>query len=152
MSEYWGEMGYIRVAKGNNALHLEDQCSWAVPSGFTTNEWYDLHRRGARMVKLFHAGLVPPSVLKSMLGVTPLGEQMCIMPSGGVSPRNAQEWWDAGACVLGMGSNLVGDDLNALPGTEAHSAAARKWEAEGKRVAQELFDKARARSAAMPAA
>ena len=80
----------------------------AVPSGFTSNEWYDLHRRGAKMVKLFHAGLVPPATLKSMLGVTPLGEQMCIMPSGGVSPKNAPDWWDAGACVLGMGSNLVG--------------------------------------------
>jgi len=34
--EYWGEMGYIRVEMGNNALHLEDQCSWAVPDKFTT--------------------------------------------------------------------------------------------------------------------
>ena len=33
--EFWGEMGYIRVAKGNNALHLEDQCAWAVPDVFT---------------------------------------------------------------------------------------------------------------------
>jgi len=34
--EYWGEMGYFRVAKG--ALLLEDQCSWAVPKTFTANE------------------------------------------------------------------------------------------------------------------
>ena len=33
--EYWGEMGYIRVAKGNNALHLEEQCAWAVPEHWT---------------------------------------------------------------------------------------------------------------------
>jgi len=33
--EYWGEMGYIRVEKGNNALHLEDECAWAVPGDFT---------------------------------------------------------------------------------------------------------------------
>jgi len=33
--EYWGEMGYVRVAKGNNALHLEEQCAWAVPHTFT---------------------------------------------------------------------------------------------------------------------
>ena len=122
----------------------------AVPSGFTSNEWYDLHRRGAKMVKLFHAGLVPPATLKSMLGVTPLGEQMCIMPSGGVSPKNAPDWWDAGACVLGMGSNLVGDDLNATPGTPVHEAAAAKWQAEGRHVARELFERARARAAKMP--
>merc|ERR1719313_1857687 len=33
--EYWGEMGYIRVEMGRNALHLEDQCSWAVVDKYT---------------------------------------------------------------------------------------------------------------------
>merc|ERR1711990_1017508 len=33
--EYWGEMGFIRVEKGNNALQLETQCAWAVPDTFT---------------------------------------------------------------------------------------------------------------------
>jgi len=33
--EYWGEMGYVRVAKGINALKMEEQCSWAVPDTFT---------------------------------------------------------------------------------------------------------------------
>eukprot|EP00591_Stephanopyxis_turris_P006712 CAMPEP_0195514698 /NCGR_PEP_ID=MMETSP0794_2-20130614/6001_1 /TAXON_ID=515487 /ORGANISM="Stephanopyxis turris, Strain CCMP 815" /LENGTH=327 /DNA_ID=CAMNT_0040642987 /DNA_START=57 /DNA_END=1040 /DNA_ORIENTATION=- len=33
--EYWGEMGYIRVAKGNNALGLESQCAWATVGSFT---------------------------------------------------------------------------------------------------------------------
>jgi cathepsin X len=33
--EFWGEMGYIRVEKGNNALHLEEQCSWAVVNAYT---------------------------------------------------------------------------------------------------------------------
>lgn len=36
--EYWGEMGYIRVAMGNNALHLEEDCAWAVPKTFTALE------------------------------------------------------------------------------------------------------------------
>jgi len=34
--EFWGEMGYVRVAKG--ALRVEDQCSWAVPGPFTAPE------------------------------------------------------------------------------------------------------------------
>lgn len=33
--EYWGEMGYIRVAKGNNDLGLEDQCAWATLASYT---------------------------------------------------------------------------------------------------------------------
>merc|ERR1711869_52677 len=36
--EFWGEMGYVRVAKGNNALKLEEQCAWAVPDTFTAME------------------------------------------------------------------------------------------------------------------
>lgn len=35
--EFWGEMGYVRVAKG--ALSLEEQCSWAVPGTFTAPEF-----------------------------------------------------------------------------------------------------------------
>merc|ERR1719346_117687 len=35
--EYWGEMGFVRVAKG--ALLVEDQCSWAVPTAFTAPEF-----------------------------------------------------------------------------------------------------------------
>merc|ERR1719453_1305066 len=34
--EYWGEMGYIRVAFGK--LHLEDQCAWATLKTFTAPE------------------------------------------------------------------------------------------------------------------
>lgn len=37
--EYWGEMGYVRVAEG--ALHLEEQCSWAVPGTFTAPEFHN---------------------------------------------------------------------------------------------------------------
>lgn len=37
--EYWGEMGYIRVEKGHNALHLEEQCAWAVPGVYTTTNF-----------------------------------------------------------------------------------------------------------------
>lgn len=33
--QYWGELGYIRVEMGNNALKLESQCAWAVPGAFT---------------------------------------------------------------------------------------------------------------------
>jgi len=34
--EYWGEMGYVRVAKG--ALLVEDQCAWAVVKSYTALE------------------------------------------------------------------------------------------------------------------
>jgi len=34
--EFWGEMGYARVAKGKNALLLESNCAWAVPKSWTS--------------------------------------------------------------------------------------------------------------------
>lgn len=36
--EYWGEMSYVRVEKGNNALHLEEQCAWATVGTYTAPE------------------------------------------------------------------------------------------------------------------
>lgn len=37
--EFWGEMGYIRVEKGNNALQLESQCAWGVVDTFTETNY-----------------------------------------------------------------------------------------------------------------
>lgn len=36
--QFWGELGYIRVAKGNNDLGLESQCAWATVKSFTVND------------------------------------------------------------------------------------------------------------------
>ena len=33
--EFWGEMGYVRVGRGENDLCLELQCSWATPRAWT---------------------------------------------------------------------------------------------------------------------
>jgi cathepsin X len=44
--EYWGEMGYVRVAKGNNALFLESDCAWAVPGTFTDTDNFPCYEGG----------------------------------------------------------------------------------------------------------
>merc|ERR1712046_88625 len=36
--EFWGELGFLRVQKGKNALQLESQCSWATVKSFTTEK------------------------------------------------------------------------------------------------------------------
>ena len=36
--EYWGEMGYVKVGMGHNALNLESSCTWATVKSFTTVE------------------------------------------------------------------------------------------------------------------
>jgi cathepsin X len=37
--EYWGDMGYVYVEKGNNALFLESQCAWATVKSFTESNY-----------------------------------------------------------------------------------------------------------------
>ena len=37
--EYWGEMGYMRLAMGENQIGIESQCAWAVPGDFTTKNY-----------------------------------------------------------------------------------------------------------------
>ena len=37
--EAYGQMGYVYVEKGNNALMLEEMCSWATPKTFTTDNF-----------------------------------------------------------------------------------------------------------------
>lgn len=118
----------------------------AVPAGFTANECWRLHARGARLIKLFHASTISPAILKAMLDVGPL-RAMNILPSGGVSPENMKAWWEAGAVCVGMGSNLVGPDVGIKKGESGYDAAAKKWEA-SREVANGVFAAAKQRKEA----
>jgi 2-keto-3-deoxy-6-phosphogluconate aldolase len=83
---------------------------------------------------------VTAPILKSMLGVSPLAV-MNIMPSGGVSPDNVDEWLDAGAAIVGMGSNLAGSDINYPTGSPAYDKAKAAWDATGRASAKLVFDR-----------
>ncbi|OLP91570.1 2-dehydro-3-deoxy-6-phosphogalactonate aldolase [Symbiodinium microadriaticum] len=111
----------------------------AIPSAFTSNECWALHRRGTRLIKLFPAGLLSPAILKSMLDITPLGQSLNILPSGSVTPENGQQWLEAGAAVIGMGSNLVGKDVSYPPGTPEFTKARADWTTKGRVTAEKLF-------------
>lgn len=37
--EFWGNMGYVYVQKGTNALRLEETCAWATLAGFTEHNY-----------------------------------------------------------------------------------------------------------------
>ena len=112
--------------------------------GMTSNELWDMHRRGARLIKLFHASILGPKILRSMLSVGPL-KRMNIAPSGGCSPENATEWWDAGAVCIGMGSNLTGKDITHPADTPGYEQGRELWQQHGKAIAQTLFDTIRSR-------
>eukprot|EP00056_Hartaetosiga_gracilis_P020475 m.19585 g.19585 ORF g.19585 m.19585 type:complete len:612 (-) comp8487_c0_seq1:92-1927(-) len=110
----------------------------AVPAGMTSNELWDMHRRGARVLKMFHASIIGPKILKSMLGVSPL-MALNILPSGGCDPSNFKEWLKAGAFCVGMGSNLTGRDIKSIPGSQDYESGRKDWDERGRGVAQTLF-------------
>jgi len=78
------------------------------PGVFTPTEIYQAWSAGARMVKLFPAGLLGPSYIKDVLA--PLND-IEIMPTGGVSLENISEYRKVGVRAFGMGSLLFNKDL-----------------------------------------
>jgi 2-dehydro-3-deoxyphosphogluconate aldolase / (4S)-4-hydroxy-2-oxoglutarate aldolase len=75
-----------------------------MPGAFTPTEILAAWEAGADIVKVFPAEVVGPAFLKAMRGPLP---QIRLMPTGGVDLNTAAEFLKAGACCLGIGSQLV---------------------------------------------
>lgn len=75
-----------------------------ISGAFTPSEIANTMEAGADIVKLFPTEFIGPAYIKAVKG--PL-EQAAIMPSGGVTPENAKEWFKAGATCLGVGSYIT---------------------------------------------
>jgi 2-dehydro-3-deoxyphosphogluconate aldolase/(4S)-4-hydroxy-2-oxoglutarate aldolase len=65
---------------------------------------------GVDIVKLFPGNLFSPSIIKAIKGPLP---QANIMPTGGVSLDNLEEWMKAGAVAAGIGSDLTAEAVRA---------------------------------------
>ncbi len=75
-----------------------------MPGAFTPTEILAAWEAGADIVKVFPAEVVGPAFFKAMRGPLP---QIRLMPTGGVDLTTAAEFLKAGACCLGVGSQLV---------------------------------------------
>ena len=58
---------------------------------------------GADVVKIFPASLGGPSYFRALRGPLP---DVPLMPTGGVTPGNIGDWFDAGAVAVGAGGDL----------------------------------------------
>jgi 2-dehydro-3-deoxyphosphogluconate aldolase/(4S)-4-hydroxy-2-oxoglutarate aldolase len=74
------------------------------PGAFTPTEVLAAWEAGADVVKVFPADVLGPAFFKAMRGPLP---QIRLMPTGGVDLNTASEYLRAGACCLGVGSQLV---------------------------------------------
>ncbi len=75
-----------------------------MPGCFTPTEILTAWEAGADIVKVFPADVLGPAFFKAMRGPLP---QVRLMPTGGVDVDTAAEFLRAGACCLGIGSQLV---------------------------------------------
>jgi 2-dehydro-3-deoxyphosphogluconate aldolase/(4S)-4-hydroxy-2-oxoglutarate aldolase len=75
-----------------------------MPGAFTPTEILTAWEAGADIVKVFPAEVVGPPFFKALRGPLP---QIRLMPTGGVDLTTAAEFLKAGACCLGVGSQLV---------------------------------------------
>ena len=75
-----------------------------MPGAFTPTEILAAWEAGADIVKVFPADVVGPAFFKALKGPLP---QVRVMPTGGVDLTTAAAFLKAGACCLGVGSQLV---------------------------------------------
>src|SRR6516225_2154188 len=75
-----------------------------MPGAYTPTEILTAWEAGADIVKVFPADVVGPAFFKALRGPLP---QIRLMPTGGVDLTTAAAFLKAGACCLGVGSQLV---------------------------------------------
>ena len=75
-----------------------------MPGAFTPTEILAAWEAGADVVKVFPAEVVGPPFFKALRGPLP---QIRLMPTGGVDLTTAAAFLKAGACCLGVGSQMV---------------------------------------------
>src|SRR5262245_39637735 len=75
-----------------------------MPGAFTPTEILTAWEAGADVVKVFPADVLGPAFFKALRGPLP---QVRLMPTGGVDLNTAADFLKAGACCLGVGSQLV---------------------------------------------
>ena len=60
--EYWGEMGFAKIASGKNMLGLEDNVAWVTPSSFTIQNSLPCSEDGAECGGMDQTGDPPAGI------------------------------------------------------------------------------------------
>ncbi|MDY0939690.1 bifunctional 2-keto-4-hydroxyglutarate aldolase/2-keto-3-deoxy-6-phosphogluconate aldolase [Priestia megaterium] len=74
-----------------------------MPGCMSIREMASALELGCDILKLFPAGHFDPSFIKAVNGPLP---NVKIMPTGGINLNNMEEWLNAGAVAIGIGSDL----------------------------------------------
>ena len=77
----------------------------SMPGAMTPTEIVTALQAGADIVKVFPAEMFGPAYIKALRAPLP---QAPLMPTGGVTVENLQEWFASGAVAVGIGGSLSG--------------------------------------------
>jgi 2-dehydro-3-deoxyphosphogluconate aldolase / (4S)-4-hydroxy-2-oxoglutarate aldolase len=97
----------------------------AVSGGFTPSEVLAAHRDGADIVQVFPASSGGPAHLAALHSVFP---DVVLCPTGGITAANMEQYFAAGASLVGVGHAIVPLDAlerGDLDAVRAHAAAYR---------------------------
>lgn len=75
-----------------------------LPGCMTITEMKEALTYGADIIKLFPGSAYGPSIVKAFKAPMPY---LNIMPTGGVSLDNMDQWFEAGVVAVGVGGNLL---------------------------------------------
>jgi 2-dehydro-3-deoxyphosphogluconate aldolase/(4S)-4-hydroxy-2-oxoglutarate aldolase len=75
-----------------------------MPGAQTVGEVIEAMEQGAGIVKVFPGEVLGPAFIRAVKGPLP---QASLMPTGGVTLENAEEWIRAGSVALGVGGSLT---------------------------------------------
>jgi 2-dehydro-3-deoxyphosphogluconate aldolase/(4S)-4-hydroxy-2-oxoglutarate aldolase len=106
-----------------------------MPGAFTPTEVLTAWEAGADIVKVFPADVLGPAFFKALRGPLP---QVRLMPTGGVDLKTAADFLRAGACCLGVGSQLVDPKLVAARDFDRIRDLARQYVAIVQQTRKEL--------------
>ena len=81
-----------------------------LPGAATATEIIRALEDGADIVKVFPGEVLGPAFIKAVRGPLPHAP---LMPTGGVSAENAEQWIRAGCVALGVGGELTKGDADA---------------------------------------
>jgi 2-dehydro-3-deoxyphosphogluconate aldolase/(4S)-4-hydroxy-2-oxoglutarate aldolase len=110
------DLDVIRMARRYGKL--------VMPGCFTPTEALQAWQAGADIIKVFPAELLGSGFFKAMRGPLP---QIRLMPTGGVDLKTAHSFLEAGACCLGLGSQLIDPKAVAARQFDTISETARKY-------------------------
>ena len=113
-----------------------------MPGAFTPTEILTAWEAGADIVKVFPADVVGPAFFKALRGPLP---QIRLMPTGGVDLKTAADFLKAGACCLGVGSQLVEPRAVAERNFDRIRDLARQYVGHRQAIPRSRRDQARSR-------